>query len=141
MKQRVTMATAALGIAAAVLAGCGSDSEGTSEGGGGGGEVTSPTTSTPTPAITTEAPSVDPEADGAVALRGDWEIASEDYVLHLIEDGTFVQDYQGIEDFRTGKWSVDGDTISLVGDDGDTDKGTIKGETLVFTLGTATRVK
>ncbi|WP_194839846.1 MULTISPECIES: hypothetical protein [Aeromicrobium] len=136
------MATAAIGLALTALAGCGSDSEGTSDGPSGGGEVTSPAaTSTPTPAITTEAPSVDPEADGAAALRGDWEIPSEDYVLHLIEDGTFVQDYQGIKDFRTGKWSVEGDTISLVGDDGDTDKGTIKGETLVFTLGTATRVK
>ncbi|AWB92938.1 hypothetical protein C3E78_12390 [Aeromicrobium chenweiae] len=134
----MTMATAAIGIALMVLTGCGSDSEGSD---GGGGEVTSPTTSTPTPPITTEAPSVDPEADGAAALRGDWEIPSEDYVLHLIEDGTFVQDYQGIEDFRTGKWSVDGTKISLVGDDGDTDEGTISGDTLVFQLGTATRVK
>lgn len=135
MKQRMTMATAGIGIALAVLAGCGSDSDGDSA------EPTSPATTTPTPAITSEAPSVDPEAPGAAELRGDWEITSEDYVLHLIEDGTFVQDYQGIKDFRTGKWSVEGDTISLVGDDGDTDEGTIKGDTLVFTLGTATRVK
>ncbi|NRQ50090.1 hypothetical protein [Aeromicrobium stalagmiti] len=129
----MTMATAGIGIALTALAGCGSDAV--------SDDVTSPTTSTPTPAITSEAPSVDPTTDGAVAVRGDWEIPAEDYVLHLIEDGTFVQDYMGIEDFRTGKYSVEGDTISLVGDDGDTDEGTIKGDTLVFTLGTATRVK
>lgn len=133
MKRRMTMATAGIGIALTALAGCGSDAA--------SDDVTSPTTSTPTPAITSEAPSVDPTTDGAVAVRGDWEIPDEDYVLHLIEDGTFVQDYMGIEDFRTGKYSVEGDTISLVGDDGDTDEGTIKGDTLVFTLGTATRVK
>lgn len=133
MKRRMTMATAAVGIALASLAGCGtSESE---------GEVTTPTEATTTPPVTSQAPSVDPETDGAIALRGDWEIPSEDYVLHLVEDGTFVQDYMGIEDFRTGKWSVDGKTISLVGDDGDTDKGTIVGDTLKFTLGTATRVK
>jgi hypothetical protein len=132
MKQRVTIATAGIGLALAVLTGCGSDSEGDTGAPTGGETTAAPTTSTPTPPITTE---------GAAALRGDWEIPSEDYVLHLIEDGTFVQDYQGIEDFRTGKWSVDGKTISLVGDDGDTDKGTISGDTLVFQLGTATRVK
>jgi hypothetical protein len=133
MKRRMTMATAVVGIALASLAGCGtSDSA---------GEVTSPTEATTTPPVTSQAPSVDPDTDAAVALRGDWEIPSEDYVLHLVEDGTFVQDYMGVEDFRTGKWSVKGSTISLVGDDGDTDEGTISGDALKFTLGTATRVK
>ncbi len=77
----------------------------------------------------------------AIALRGDWQIPAEDYVLHLIEDGTFVEDFQGVLDFRTGKYSVDGDTISLVGDDGNTDTGTVVGDTLEFTLGTATRLE
>jgi hypothetical protein len=133
MNRRMTIATTIVGIALTALAGCGkSDSE---------GGVTSPTETTTPPAVTSQAPSVDPDTGGAVALRGDWEIKAEDYVLHLIEDGTFVQDYMGIDDFRTGKYSVEGDTISLVGDDGDTDKGTIVGDTLEFTLGTATRVK
>jgi hypothetical protein len=133
MNRRMTMATTVAGIALSALAGCGtSDSD---------GAVTSPSKTATPPAVTTQAPSVDPDTDGAVDLRGDWEIKTEDYVLHLVEDGTFIQDYMGIEDFRTGKYSVKGRTIWLVGDDGDTDKGTIVGDTLQFTLGTATRVK
>lgn len=133
MRRRVTLATAVLSIA--VLTGCGSD--------GSEGETASPSPSasaSASPSIS-EAPSVDPQDPAAVALLGDWEIPAEDYVLHLIEDGTFIQDYMGVQDFRTGKFSVEGDTISLVGDDGDTDEGTIAGETLEFTLGTATRIK
>lgn len=129
MQRRVTLATAMLSIA--VLSGCGSD--------GSDGDVSSPTASA-SPTIS-EAPSVDPQDPSASALKGDWEIPTEDYVLHLVEDGTFVQDYMGVEDFRTGKYSVEGDKISLVGDDGDTDEGTIVGDTLEFELGTATRVK
>lgn len=129
MYRRMTIPTAVMALA--VLAGCGSD--------GSAGDVTSPTT---TPSATlSEAPDVDADDPAAVDLWGDWEIPSEDYVLHLIEDGTFVQDYMGVEDFRTGKFSVEGDTITLVGDDGDNDEGTIVGDTLEFTLGTATRVK
>ncbi|MCW2830999.1 MAG: hypothetical protein JWP31_1691 [Aeromicrobium sp.] len=139
MNHRMTMTTALI-AATLTLAGCTSDSDGTA----GDDDVSSPTASptpTPTPAISTQAPAVDPDTDGAVAVRGDWRIAAEDYVLHLIEDGTFVEDFMGIEDFRTGKYNVKGSTISLVGDDGNTDKGKIVDETLVFTLGTATRVK
>jgi hypothetical protein len=126
----MTLATVVMTLAA--LSACGSD-------GGSAGEVTSPTT-TPTATIS-EAPPVDSEDPAAAALRGDWEIPDEQYVLHLIEDGTFVQDYMGVTDFRTGKYSVEGDTIILTGDDGDDDKGKIVGDTLEFTLGTATRVK
>ncbi|MFI5425565.1 Atu4866 domain-containing protein [Aeromicrobium sp. UC242_57] len=103
--------------------------------------LTSPTSATTTPPVTSQAPSVDPTEEAAVALRGDWEITSEDYVLHLIEDGTFIEDFEGVKDFRVGKYSVDGDTISLVGDDGNTDEGKIVDDTLVFTLGTATRIQ
>lgn len=133
MKPRVTVATAAIVVAMTALSACGSDDA--------PAPVTSPETSATTPPITSQAPSVDPTTEGAIALRGDWEIPAEDYVLHLIEDGTFIQDYQGVKDFRTGKYSVKGDTISLVGDDGDTDEGKIVDDTLVFTLGTATRIK
>ena len=130
MYRRMTLVTAVVSLA--VLAGCGSDADS-------GGDVTSPTT-TPAPTLS-EAPSVDPDDPAAVALWGDWEIPAEDYVLHLVEDGTFVQDYMGVTDFRTGKFSVEGDTITLTGDDGDDDEGKIVGDTLEFTLGTATRVK
>ena len=133
MKLRMTMATVLTGAVLALAAGCGSDAS--------DGPSTSATAS-PTPTATiSEAPSVDPQDPAAVELRGDWEIPSEQYTLHLVEDGTFVEDFQGVTDFRTGKYEVDGDTVSLVGDDGNTDKGKIVGETLEFTLGTANRVK
>lgn len=129
MRRRVTLATAVLSIA--VLTGCGSD--------GSEGETASPSPSA-SPSIG-EAPSVDPQDPAAVALLGDWEITAEEYVLHLVEDGTFIEDYMGVEDFLTGKFSVEGDTISLVGDDGNTSTGTIVGETLELPLGTATPIK
>lgn len=131
MHRRVTLATTVLAIA--VLAGCGSDA---SE-----GETSSPSPSASASPSISEAPSVDPEDPAAVALRGDWEIPAEQYVLHLIEDGTFIEDYMGVEDFLTGKYSVEGDTISLVGDDGNTSEGKIVGETLELPLGAATRIK
>lgn len=135
MKRRMTMTTAVIGIAMAALAACGSDA--------GSDGAASPTTapSAAPSATISEAPPVDNENPDAVALRGDWQIPDEDYVLHLIEDGTFIEDFQGVLDFRTGKYSVDGDTISLIGDDGNTDRGTIDGDTLTFTLGTATRLE
>lgn len=129
MHLRVTLATAALAVV--TLAGCGSD------GSAGEGAKPSPSAS-PT---TSQAPSVDPQDPAAAALLGDWEIPAEEYVLHLIEDGTFVEDYMGVEDFLTGKFSVEGDTISLVGDDGNTSEGKIVGETLELPLGAATRIK
>jgi hypothetical protein len=133
MKLRMTMATVLIGAVLALAAGCGSD---TSDG------PSTSSTASPTPTATiSEAPSVDPQDPAAVKLRGDWEIPSEQYTLHLVEDGTFVEDFQGVVDFRTGKYKVDGDTVSLVGDDGNTDKGKIVGDSLEFTLGTATRVK
>jgi hypothetical protein len=133
MKLRMTMATVLTGAVLALVAACGSD---TSDG------PSTLSTASPTPSATiSEAPSVDPQDPAAVKLRGDWEIPSEQYTLHLVEDGTFIEDFQGVVDFRTGKYKVDGDTISLVGDDGNTDKGKIVGDTLEFTLGTATRVK
>lgn len=134
MKLRMTMATALTAAALTVLTACGSDSS---------DDAAADPTASPTPTATiSEAPSVDPQDPAAVALRGDWEIPSEQYVLHLVEDGTFIEDFQGVIDFRTGKYEVDGDTVSLVGDDGNTDKGTVvDDDTLRFNLGTATRLK
>lgn len=134
MKLRMALATGALGLAVATLSGCGSSDP-----------AETPSPATPTSETSTTAPTPSPSAstpgDEAAALVGDWEIPAEDYVLHLKDDGSFVQDYQGLKDFRTGTYTVEGKTISLVGGDGDTDEGTITGDTLVFQLGTATRVK
>ena len=130
MKLRMTMATVLTGAVLALAAGCGSDaSDGPSTG-----------SSTPTAAASETATAGSQDASAA-ALVGDWEIPSEQYTLHLVDDGTFVEDFQGVVDFRTGKYEVAGETVSLVGADGNTDKGKIVGDTLEFTLGTANRVK
>ena len=130
MKLRMTMATVLTGAVMALAAGCGSDaSDGPST------ESSAPT------AAASEAPTAGTQDGSAAALVGDWEIPTEQYTLHLADDGTFVEDFQGVVDFRTGTYEVDGDTVSLVGADGNTDKGKIVGETLEFTLGTATRLK
>lgn len=133
MKLRVTVATAAILAAMTALSACGSDDA--------PAPVTSPETSATTPPITSQAPSVDPNTEGAIALRGDWEIPAEDYVLHLIEDGTFIEDFNGVKDFLTGKYTVKGDTLTLVGDDGNTLEGKVVGDKLELPLGTATRIK
>ena len=115
----------------ALFAGCGDNAD----------SAASPTDSAMTASASAQpTPSVDSASEGAIAMPGDWEIASEQYVQHLEKDGSFTEDFQGLTDFRTGTWKVDGDTISLIGGEGDTDKGKIVDKTLVFTLGTATRV-
>ncbi|MFZ0139678.1 MAG: lipocalin family protein [Aeromicrobium sp.] len=80
-----------------------------------------------------------PEA--ADDLVGDWEDPDEKWVVHFRDDGTYVEDYQDVKDFRVGEYSVDGGTVTLEGDDGNTDEGTVEGETLVFKLGTLERVE
>jgi heat shock protein HslJ len=124
------IATAALLLA--VLAGCGtytgsSDDSTPSE---------TASSSTPSASATTDA-LPEEEAD----LVGDWEDPKEKWTVHFRDDGTYVEDYQGVKDFRVGEYTVDGDTITLEGDDGNTDEGTIEGETLVFKLGTLERVE
>jgi heat shock protein HslJ len=124
------IATAALLLA--VLTGCGtytgsSDDSTPSE---------TASSSTPSASATTDA-LPEEEAD----LVGDWEDPKEKWTVHFRDDGTYVEDYQGVKDFRVGEYTVDGDTITLEGDDGNTDEGTIEGETLVFKLGTLERVE
>ena len=125
MKLRMTLAT---GIAVATLlalSGCDR----------GGGEA-APSTST------TTSESATPTADKTLAkddLVGDWEDVEAQWAVHFNEDGTFVEDFQGIVDFRVGTYDIDGETVSLIGDDGNTTTGTVAGVTLVFTLGTLAR--
>ena len=127
MKLRMTMATGVAIALLLVLSGCG---KGTDDG--------SPD---PAPgANTTSTPSSTPSSDGTVELTGDWHDTDAKWTVHFKADGTFVEDFEGINDFRVGTYNVDGDTVSLIGDDGNTDKGAITGETLVFRLGTLTRV-
>jgi Agrobacterium tumefaciens protein Atu4866 len=124
------IATAALLLAA--LTGCGtytgsSDDSTPSE---------TASSSTPSPSATTDA-----LPEGEADVVGDWEDPKEKWTVHFRDDGTYVEDYQGVKDFRVGEYTVDGDTVRLEGDDGNTDEGTIEGETLVFELGTLERVE
>jgi hypothetical protein len=135
MRTRMTWATAVAAVALTVLAGCGSDD---SDGGSTGGSRPSPTATTPSDVTAT--PSVDPSTEGAIALRGEWHDPEADWIVHFHEDGTYTEDFQGMTDFRVGKYAVDGATVSLIGDDGNTDKGTVEGDSLVFKLGTLTRM-
>ena len=124
------IATAALLLAA--LAGCGTYTGSTDD----AAPSETASSSTPSPSATTDA-LPEEEAD----LVGDWEDPKEKWTVHFRDDGTYVEDYQGVKDFRVGEYTVDGDTITLEGDDGNTDEGTIEGETLVFKLGTLERVE
>ncbi len=81
--------------------------------------------------------SVIPEA--AADLVGDWENPDATWVVHFRADGTFVEDYEGVKDFRVGTYTLEDGTVALEGDDGNTDKGEVKGSTLVFKLGTLER--
>jgi hypothetical protein len=124
------IATAALLLAA--LAGCGtytgsSDDSTPSE---------TATSSTPSPSATTDTLPGE-EAD----LVGDWEDPKEKWTVHFRDDGTYVEDYQGVKDFRVGEYTVENGKVVLEGDDGNTDDGEIEGETLVFKLGTLERVE
>jgi hypothetical protein len=125
MNRRMTMVTAIAGLALLVLGGCGkSDSP-----------KDTPTTSSSSTTATSE-----PTKDAASELVGDWHDVKAKWVVHFHDDGTYVEDFEGVTDFRVGKYAVDGSTVSLIGDDGNTDKGTIEGDTLVFKLGTLTRM-
>ncbi len=130
MNRRMTMVTAILGLVLLGLSGCGkSDSP--------QDEPTATETST-TDSPTTPTP--DATIDDASDLVGDWHDVDAKWVVHFNDDGTFVEDFQGVKDFRVGKYTVDGTTVSLIGDDGNTDPGKIEGDTLVFKLGTLTRM-
>jgi hypothetical protein len=129
MNRRMTMVTTIAGLALLGLGGCGkSDSP-----------EDTPTTSESTSSSPTT-PTSEPTKDAASELVGDWHDVKAKWVVHFHDDGTYVEDFEGVTDFRVGKFAVDGSTVSLIGDDGNPDKGTIEGDTLVFKLGTLTRM-
>lgn len=140
MNTRMTVATWALvAVSASALAACGgSEDTDRSEP---SRSSSAPTAAPPTSPSAT--PSVDSSTDGAIAIRGDWEAPEADWIVHFEEDGTFIEDFQGVTDFRVGKYEVDGETVRLIGDDGNTDEGTVSGSgadlQIEFRLGTLTR--
>ncbi|WP_187271834.1 hypothetical protein [Aeromicrobium terrae] len=122
------IATAVLVGSSLALSGCGSSSDEPSEG---------PTSASPS---ASESASTTPEVPAtAEDLVGDWTAASAEWTVHFKADGTFVEDYQGVTDFRVGTYEIADGTVSLIGDDGNTDKGAVEGSTLVFKLGTLER--
>lgn len=131
MKLRMTMATGLVAVVLTGLAGCGKSADNSPEPAPNAG-----TSSSATPSADPSTPST-PTAQN---LAGDWHDTAAKWTMHFHEDGTFVEDFQGVTDFRVGTYKLEGKTLSLIGDDGNTDEGTVTGDTLVFRLGTLTRV-
>lgn len=125
MNLRMTLATGVAVTALSVLTGCNSPADKAQPG-------VSPSTSESASPSTSATPD---KAD----LVGTWSDTEAQWTVHFNEDGTFVEDYQGIADFRVGTYAVDGETVSLKGDDGNTTTGSIVGVTLAFKLGTLIR--
>ncbi len=125
MNLRMTLATSVAATILLALSGCNDGGDDTSAGG--------------TPSASGSASPTATESPDTAALVGDWEDTEAQWTVHFNPDGTFVEDFQGIVDFRVGTYQVKDETVSLVGDDGNTTTGTISGDTLVFDLGTLTR--
>jgi hypothetical protein len=122
------IATAVLMGSSLALSGCGSSSDEPTD---------EPTSASPSASESASATSEVPAT--ADDLVGDWTAPSAEWTVHFKDDGTFVEDYQGVTDFRVGTYEIAEGTVSLIGDDGNTDKGAVEGDTLVFKLGTLAR--
>jgi hypothetical protein len=90
-----------------------------------------------TPATATDVPSGTPTE--AADLVGDWTDAEADWTVHFKADGTYVQDYQGVDGFLSGTYKLVDGQVQLISGEGDADLGKVEGDTLVFKLGTLTR--
>ena len=101
--------------------------------------ATEPAEATASPSVT-EGPVTSVIPEEAADLVGDWEDPDAKWVVHFRADGTFVEDFEGIKDFRVGKYTLEDGTVTLTGDDGNADDGEVQGSTLVFKLGTLERV-
>ncbi|WP_374999791.1 hypothetical protein [Aeromicrobium sp. CTD01-1L150] len=129
MKARMTLATVMAAIALSVAACAPGDDEPDP-----GATTTAPPSATPEPTGGDDA-----AIESAQDLIGEWSDTSAEWVVTFHEDGTFVEDYQGHEEFRTGEYEYDDGFVSLVGGDGNTVKGEVEGDSLAFRIGTLTR--
>ncbi len=125
MKLRMTLATGLVVAALVTLSGCNGSSDDATPG--------------VSPSASTSATPTAPATPDKASLVGTWEDTDAEWVVHFNADGTFVEDFQGLKDFRVGTYEVSDDTVSLIGDDGNTTTGEIVGVTLAFRLGTLTR--
>lgn len=121
----VTLAASALVLLAACSNGDDTDPASTS----------GPTPTEATPSATTSQESPTDE------FAGTWRAEDVDWTVNLESDGTFTEDFEGNEGVRSGEWAVQAGELQLIGGDGNTDAGTIEGDSIVFRLGTLTRVK
>lgn len=134
MKKRMAMATFALVVGPFTLGACSMPGSTSAD----PAPTTPAATTAPTTAPTTSG-ATPPSIPTAQDLVGDWESTKAEWVMHFKSDGTFVEDFQGNKDFRVGTYKVSGTEISLIGGDGNTDKGEIGSDSLKFRLGTLTR--
>lgn len=130
MNARMTIATGLLAASGLLLSACGTGDDQPSP----SATTTAPPTSAPAPT-----PSDDPAIESAEDLVGEWSDPAAEWTVTFSADGTFSEDFQGNEGFRTGTYEVEDGIVSLVGGDGNTDNGEIEGEGIVFRLGTLTR--
>lgn len=132
MKTRMAIATFSLVVGAFALTACNHDEPAAID-----------PTATSTTTATTEPTAAPPATISAPAdLVGDWEDTEAEWVVHFKDDRTFVQDFQGQENFGTGTYDVEDGKVLLTEDeplDGGPLEGKIEDQKLVFKLGTLTR--
>ncbi len=133
MKKHMAIATFALVVVLFALGACSKSGSSSADPAPTTTAAAAPTTAPTSPAT------IAPTISSAKDLVGDWESPKSEWVVHFKSDGTFVEDFQGLKDFRVGTYAVSGTEVSLVGGDGNADKGRIDGESLIFPLGTLTR--
>ena len=117
MSIRIILATSVM-VTAGVLAGCSSPSNATD----------------PAPQPSSQS------TEHLAELAGSWHDKAENWTVHFSDDGTFSEDFQGNLEVRTGTYTIVDGVVTLEGGDGNADKGTIKGETIEFRLGTLKRM-
>lgn len=105
--------------------------------------IGSPATRTPPPPVQLTEPTYTPEPSpgptSAAELVGTWSDPAAQWTVRFNADGTFGSDYQGVTDFRSGKYEVHDSRLDLIGGDGEVDSGRIKSDSIEFRLGTLKR--
>ena len=107
--------------------------------------IGSPATRTPPPPVHITEPSYSPavpQGPKTVAdFVGTWSDPKANWTVRFAANGTFSSDYQGVRDFRSGRFEVHNNRLDLIGGDGDVDSGRINGNVVEFRLGTLARVQ
>ncbi|MFY0406283.1 hypothetical protein [Solicola sp. PLA-1-18] len=141
-------------VVGAVLLNRGGDDTPASSGGGSTAtpSTSAPTTATPTPSAATTVPdepdvtqpteTAGPGDDGAstgtedpalAKMAGTWKTEDNFWVLRLTAQGTFEEDFDGVENTRSGDYVLKGTKFTLKGGDGNDNSGVLRGsDKLVF---------